>query len=103
MAQEAAIGTGRLAVVQPLLVTSVAVARPLAVWLSGSAAADCRAGPIEADHLGDQSLVGPKHVGGNASGRSAVISSDPPPDYHLNMRDPGRPGPGLGIGLRPTS
>lgn len=53
-------------------------------------------GPIEADHLGDQSLVRPKQVGGNANARSAVTSGDPLPDHHLNMRGPGRREPGLG-------
>src|SRR5450755_331881 len=65
----------------------------------GSAAALLRTGapgPIEADHLGDQSLVGPKQVGGNASARSAVTSGDPLPDYHLYMRYPSRREPGLG-------
>jgi drug/metabolite transporter (DMT)-like permease len=66
VAQAAALGIGHLAVVQPLLVTSVVFALPLGVWLSGQQA---RRGDVAAAALIVTSLIGFLTIANPSGGR----------------------------------
>ena len=73
VAQAAALGIGRLAVVQPLLVTSIVFALPFGVWLSGQHA---RRTDIAAAALVVVALIGFLMIANPSSGRSEAPLSD---------------------------